>query len=99
MWNRLPVNLRCSEPITRFRSLIDDFLSESELCHLLNVIAFNTDLYKQGSPTIQLTEKQSIIFGTSLFYFFLFILISEVCLCLLPMIIVVIIIMNDPSTH
>ncbi|CAH8437845.1 unnamed protein product [Schistosoma bovis] len=52
MWNRLPVNLRCSETTTRFKSLLDDFLSESGLCHLLNINVFNNDLYKQGPSFI-----------------------------------------------
>ncbi|CAH8559648.1 unnamed protein product [Schistosoma haematobium] len=52
MWNRLPVNLRCSETTTRFKSLLDDFLSESGLCHLLNINVFNNDLYKQGPSSI-----------------------------------------------
>ncbi|CAH8493423.1 unnamed protein product [Schistosoma haematobium] len=52
MWNRLPVNLHCSETTTRFKSLLDDFLSESGLCHLLNINVFNNDLYKQGPSSI-----------------------------------------------
>lgn len=52
MWNRLPMNLRCSETIIRFRSLLDDFLSESGLCHLLNISVLNNDLYKNGPSSI-----------------------------------------------
>ncbi|CAH8460438.1 unnamed protein product [Schistosoma rodhaini] len=52
IWNRLPMNLRCSETIIRFRSLLDDFLSESGLCHLLNINVLNNDLYKNGPSSI-----------------------------------------------
>ncbi|CAH8555952.1 unnamed protein product [Schistosoma haematobium] len=52
IWNRLPVNLLCSETTTRFRSLLDDFLSEGGFCHLLSINVLNNDLYKQGPSSI-----------------------------------------------
>lgn len=46
--NRLLVSFRCREFITQFKSLVDEFISQSGLCHLLDINEFSKDLYKQG---------------------------------------------------